>query len=180
MKQALFAVVEGINTLIDERKKRQQQRLKNLGEKLFSVEEELGSARKQMTLDALTQLFNRGALDLQLERTASVSFFSGTAACILMVDVDHFKHINDTYGHPAGDVVMQQLANRLVSTFPRKTDFIAGMEGKSFVYCFKELVRTEPTFGRTVVGCCTTRGISVSRYPNPSHSVSRCGGVKAW
>jgi diguanylate cyclase len=132
VKKALFAVVEGINTLIEERKKRQQQRLKNLGEKLRAVEEELGSARKQMSLDALTQLFNRGALDLQLERTASVSFFSGTSACILMVDVDHFKHINDTYGHLAGDAVLQQLANRLVSTFPRKTDFIARYGGEEF------------------------------------------------
>ncbi|MDH5700362.1 MAG: diguanylate cyclase, partial [Nitrospirota bacterium] len=102
VKQALLAVVEGISALVDERKERQQQRLENLGEKLRIVEEELGGARKQMTLDALTQLYNRGALDLQLERTASVSFFSGTSACILMVDVDHFKHVNDTYGHPAG------------------------------------------------------------------------------
>ena len=132
VKHALFAVVQGINTLIDERKKRQQQRLSRLGEKLRAVEEELGSARKQMTLDALTQLYNRGALDLQLERTASVSFFSGTSACILMVDVDHFKHINDTFGHPAGDAVLQQLANRLVSTFPRKTDFIARYGGEEF------------------------------------------------
>lgn len=132
VKQALFAVVQGINSLIEERKKRQQQRLKKLGEKLRAVEEELGSARKQMTLDSLTQLYNRGALDLQLERTASVSFFSGTSACILMVDVDHFKQINDTYGHQAGDGVLQQLANRLVSTFPRKTDFIARYGGEEF------------------------------------------------
>lgn len=132
VKQALLAVVEGISALVDERKVRQQQRLENLGEKLRIVEEELGGARKQMTLDALTQLYNRGALDLQLERTASVSFFSGTSACILMVDVDHFKHVNDTYGHPAGDVVLQQLAKRLVSTFPRKTDFIARYGGEEF------------------------------------------------
>jgi len=132
VKQALFAVVQGINMLIDERTKRQQHRLKTLGEKLRVVEEELGNARKQMTLDSLTQLYNRGALDLQLERTASVSFFSGTSACILMVDVDHFKHINDTYGHPVGDAVLQQLANRLVSTFPRKTDFIARYGGEEF------------------------------------------------
>ena len=49
-----------------------------------------------------------------------------------MVDVDHFKHINDTYGHPAGDAVLQELANRLVSTFPRKTDFIARYGGEEF------------------------------------------------
>jgi diguanylate cyclase len=132
VKLALFAVVQGINTLIDERKKRQQHRIKKLGEKLSAVEEELGSARKQMTLDALTQLYNRGALDLQLERTVSVNFFSGASSCILMVDVDHFKHINDTYGHPAGDAVLQQLADRLISTFPRKTDFIARYGGEEF------------------------------------------------
>ncbi|HSF08764.1 MAG TPA: GGDEF domain-containing protein [Nitrospirales bacterium] len=132
VKQALCAVVQGISTLMDERKNRQQQRLKRLGEKLHAVEAELGSTRKQLTLDSLTQLYNRGALDLQLERTASLSFFSGTPACILMVDVDHFKHINDTYGHPAGDVVLQHLAKRLVATFPRKTDFIARYGGEEF------------------------------------------------
>ncbi|WP_447965107.1 diguanylate cyclase [Nitrospira sp. Ecomares 2.1] len=132
VKQALLAVVEGISALVDERKERQQQRLESLGEKLRVVEEELGGARKLMTLDALTQLYNRGALDLQLERTAGMSFFSGTLACILIVDVDHFKHVNDTYGHPAGDVVLQQLAKRLVSTFPRKTDFIARYGGEEF------------------------------------------------
>ncbi|WNM63828.1 GGDEF domain-containing protein [Candidatus Nitrospira neomarina] len=132
VKQALLAVVEGISALVDERKERQQQRLENLGEKLRLVEEELGGARKQMTLDALTQLYNRGALDLQLERTAGMSFFSGTSACILMVDIDHFKLVNDTYGHPAGDVVLQQVAKRLVSTFPRKTDFIARYGGEEF------------------------------------------------
>ncbi|GJL68369.1 MAG: hypothetical protein NPIRA06_10040 [Nitrospirales bacterium] len=132
VKQALLALVEGISALVDERKERQQQRLEGLGEKLRVVEEELGGARKLMTLDALTQLYNRGALDLQLERTAGMSFFSGTLACILMVDVDHFKHVNDTYGHPAGDVVLQQLAKRLVSTFPRKTDFIARYGGEEF------------------------------------------------
>ncbi|MGP0591848.1 GGDEF domain-containing protein [Nitrospira sp. T9] len=132
VKQALLAVVEGISALVDERKERQQQRLENLGEKLRLVEEELGGARKQMTLDGLTQLYNRGALDLQLERTAGMSFFSGTSACILMVDIDHFKLVNDTYGHPAGDVVLQQVAKRLVSTFPRKTDFIARYGGEEF------------------------------------------------
>ena len=49
-----------------------------------------------------------------------------------MVDIDHFKHISDTYGHPAGDAVIQQLADRLVSTFPRKTDFVARYGGEEF------------------------------------------------
>jgi len=132
VKQALLSVVQGMNSVIDERKKRQQQRVKRLGEKLREVEQELGSVRKEMELDPLTRLYNRGALDLQLERTASVSFFSETSVCIFMVDIDHFKQVNDTHGHPAGDAVIQQLADRLVSTFPRKTDFIARYGGEEF------------------------------------------------
>ncbi len=130
VKQALQSVVQGMNAVIDERKRRQQQRVKRLGEKLREVENELGSVRKEMELDPLTRLYNRGALDVQLERTASVSFFSGTPACVFMVDIDHFKQINDTHGHPAGDAVIQQLADRLVSTFPRKTDFVARYGGE--------------------------------------------------
>ena len=49
-----------------------------------------------------------------------------------MVDIDHFKQINDTHGHPAGDAVIQQLADRLVATFPRKTDFVARYGGEEF------------------------------------------------
>jgi len=132
VKEALLSVVQDMNVVIDARKNRQQQRIKRLGEKLRVVEQELGSARKQMTLDPLTQLYNRGALDLQLERTASLSFFSETPACVFMIDIDHFKQINDTHGHPAGDAVIQQLANRLVSTFPRKTDFVGRYGGDEF------------------------------------------------
>ncbi len=132
VKQALLEVVQGMNVVIDERKKRQQQRVQRLGEKLQEVEKELGSVRKEMELDPLTRLFNRGALDLQLERTASMGFFSENPACVFIVDIDHFKHINDTHGHPAGDAVIQQLADRLVSTFPRKTDFVARFGGEEF------------------------------------------------
>jgi len=132
VKKALLSVVQGMNSVIDERRKRQQDRIKRLGEKLRTVEKELGSVRKEMVLDPLTRLYNRGALNLQLERTSSVSFFSETPACVFMVDIDHFKQINDTHGHPAGDAVIQQLADRLVSTFPRKTDFVARYGGEEF------------------------------------------------
>ncbi len=132
VKQALLSVVQGINFVIDERKRRQQERVQLLGEKLRAVEKELGSARKEMELDPLTRLYNRGALDLQLERTVSISFFSETPACVFMVDIDHFKMINDSHGHPAGDAVIQQLADRLVSTFPRKSDFVARYGGEEF------------------------------------------------
>ena len=132
VKQALLTVVEGIKSLVDERKQRQEQRVQQLGEKLRSVERELGTARKQMMEDPLTRLFNRKALNEQLQRVADLSFFSGSPTCLLIVDIDFFKRINDGYGHPVGDVVLQQLADRLVSTFPRKSDFIARYGGEEF------------------------------------------------
>ena len=58
-----------MNAVVDERKERQQRRIKRLAEKLRLVEQELGSVRKEMKLDPLTRLYNRGALDLLLERT---------------------------------------------------------------------------------------------------------------
>ena len=130
MKRALLEAAHSISHLLEERKQHQQARVETLGSKLQKVQEELGQARKQMTLDPLTQLYNRSALDTQLERVVGLSILSGSAASLFMVDIDHFKHVNDTYGHRAGDAVLQQVADRLVSTFLRKSDFIARYGGE--------------------------------------------------
>ncbi|MEC4672099.1 MAG: GGDEF domain-containing protein, partial [Nitrospirota bacterium] len=56
----------------------------------------------------------------------------------LMIDIDHFKQVNDTYGHRAGDAVIRQLADRTVLTFPRKTDFVARYGGEEFVVLLQD------------------------------------------
>ena len=70
--------------------------MERLGDKLKEVEAELGYAREQMTLDPLTQLYNRAALDQHIERVSALSVISGFPACLLMIDIDHFKQVNDT------------------------------------------------------------------------------------
>lgn len=130
MKRSLKEAVSTIGRLLEERSERQRVRLESLGAKLREVQAELGNARRQMTRDALTQLYNRAALDLHLERLAALSLFSGTPATLFLVDLDYFKQVNDTYGHRAGDAVLQQVAERLVATFPRKNDFIARYGGE--------------------------------------------------
>ena len=137
MKKALRSGVEVIGKLVDNRSQHQQARLEKLGEKLKQVEAELGSARKQMVLDPLTRLYNRAALDMQMERLSGLSVLSGSPASLLMVDIDHFKEVNDTYGHRFGDAVLRQLADCLVSTFPRKNDFIARYGGEEFSVIFQ-------------------------------------------
>ena len=133
MKQALLSAVDGISQLLEERKERQQARVETLGSKLQKVQAELGQARKEMELDPLTKLYNRAALDAQLENVSSLSFLSGSVSCFVMVDIDHFKHVNDTHGHRAGDAILQQFSDRLVSTFLRKSDFVARYGGEEMV-----------------------------------------------
>ena len=130
MRTALLTAVDGIGQLLQERTQRQRVRVERLGSKLREVEAELGNAKKQMKLDPLTQLYNRAALDIHLERVAGLCILSGSPATVFMVDVDHFKQVNDTYGHPAGDAVLRQLADLVVSVFPRKNDFIARYGGE--------------------------------------------------
>jgi diguanylate cyclase (GGDEF)-like protein len=56
----------------------------------------------------------------------------GEAAALLIVDADHFKRVNDRYGHPAGDAVLKALADCLVRNFPRKSDMVARYGGEEF------------------------------------------------
>ena len=63
--------------------------------------------------DGLTGLFNRRHLDEELGRRNTDSLRHGEAICVLLLDLDHFKHINDAYGHPAGDLVLRAFADRI-------------------------------------------------------------------
>jgi len=60
--------------------------------------------------DPLTKLFNRAAVDEQTGRVLGIKALAGQPACLFMVDIDHFKNVNDSYGHPAGDAVLKGLA----------------------------------------------------------------------
>jgi len=93
---------------------------------------DLMAVREKVNLNALTQLHNRGAFDEVLARQIDFSFLSGQPVALLMLDLDNFKMINDTYGHPAGDLVLQTVANAIVRVFPRRSDFIARYGGEEF------------------------------------------------
>lgn len=82
--------------------------------------------------DALTGLANRGQFNEKIIESVNRSMRSGQGLAVLYLDIDHFKNINDTYGHHAGDLVLKQFALRLQDTV-RKTDIVARLGGDEFV-----------------------------------------------
>jgi len=82
--------------------------------------------------DALTGVANRRHLEWRLSEEIERARRYRYPLSLLMVDIDHFKQINDTYGHQVGDAVLQQLAYRLRNTL-RRTDFVARYGGEEFI-----------------------------------------------
>ncbi len=81
--------------------------------------------------DALTGLANRRAFELALGREVDRVARSGEPALLLAMDIDHFKRVNDTYGHPAGDQVIQAVAAALIDSV-RPMDLVARVGGEEF------------------------------------------------
>ncbi len=82
-------------------------------------------------IDALTGLWNRGYLNDQLAMEISSRQRSGLAFSLALVDIDHFKPINDTYGHPFGDRVIQGVAGAL-NRLSRDSDIVCRYGGEEF------------------------------------------------
>ncbi|MED5622269.1 GGDEF domain-containing protein [Ideonella sp. BN130291] len=87
---------------------------------------------RQATTDALTRVLNRYAFMAALEREAAAAARTGQPLCIAMVDLDHFKAVNDRHGHLAGDAALRHVARMLRRTV-RKSDWLARFGGEEFV-----------------------------------------------
>jgi len=85
--------------------------------------------------DRLTSLANRGFFDESLMRLGALAARSGDSVAVAMIDIDHFKRFNDTYGHLAGDEALRTVA-RLISKSFRATDLMARYGGEEFAGVF--------------------------------------------
>jgi two-component system, cell cycle response regulator len=103
-------------------------RILHLQDDLIAAREEL---RVQATRDALTGLFNRAAFEDLFSRELDRAARSLTPTGLLMLDLDHFKILNDTNGHPAGDKVLRETARRLKGQV-RSYDIVGRLGGEEF------------------------------------------------
>jgi two-component system, cell cycle response regulator len=107
-----------------------------VGERILLLEDRLVEARENMrfraTHDQLTSLLNRGAIMDLLTRELHRSRREEKTTAILLGDVDHFKRVNDTYGHVVGDEVLVEIAKRLLGDV-RSYDFVGRYGGEEFL-----------------------------------------------
>lgn len=112
------------------------QRLRQGREKLSAANQALLESNKELhqlsITDGLTGLFNRKHIMELLEREISRSRRYGRPVTILMLDIDHFKQVNDSYGHQAGDAVMCRLSDVLRSMV-RQVDDVGRYGGEEFL-----------------------------------------------
>lgn len=146
LKQVLDSHLEGLLGTMDEHQQqrdlREQEvaaRLKGLAERVAHMEQEaqgyrehLEVQRQKALLDPLTGLPNRAAWSERLDYEVNAWHQRGNSLSLAMLDLDHFKRINDGYGHLAGDKVLKIIAN-VLSKRLRPTDFIARFGGEEFV-----------------------------------------------
>jgi diguanylate cyclase (GGDEF)-like protein len=87
--------------------------------------------QKIVVRDALTNVYNRGFFDEAIEKYVAMAKRSGRPICMMMVDVDYFKRVNDTYGHAEGDLVLQLIA-AAISASLRISDYVCRYGGEEF------------------------------------------------
>ena len=109
---------------------------------LVVSQDELQRKRHEALTDAITGLANHRAVMSRIdEEVARCQRMQGSCA-VLFVDLDHFKRINDTWGHRAGDAILRELGNRLRSTL-RKIDFVGRYGGEEFAVVLVDINRDQ-------------------------------------
>jgi diguanylate cyclase len=106
-------------------------RLKQSVQTIKTLEHTLDDVRREATTDGLTGIANRRAFDTILRETAGEAMNSGDDLSVLIVDIDHFKTFNDTWGHQTGDEVLRLVASTLQQNI-RGQDTAARYGGEEF------------------------------------------------
>ena len=132
------SVVDIVARLIDETVRMQassrglQEELAKTNEDLSNLRTEFKRVREESIVDPLTGIHNRRAFDNALADACEHAKTGNEALCLLLVDIDHFKKVNDNYGHVVGDAVLKQVSN-VLNDVVRDGDILARYGGEEFV-----------------------------------------------
>jgi len=112
--------------------KKEDDEIKRLKEKIMMLEGKVKKLSKELKTDFLTNIANKKAVEEELQKQESSFKRYNTNYSVVFFDIDHFKHVNDTYGHDAGDVILKSLG-LLFKRYARDVDLIGRFGGEEFV-----------------------------------------------
>ena len=113
-----------------------EQKLEASRDDIAGLQRDLDEVRRESMLDPLTKIFNRKSFDEGMLK-AFADAENGTQFCLMLVDIDHFKRFNDTWGHQTGDQVLRLVAMTLKSNIKGK-DMAARYGGEEFAAILPE------------------------------------------
>jgi diguanylate cyclase (GGDEF)-like protein len=131
--------------------------------------------RHQSTIDPLTGLYNRRFFDESLKRELARAQRSRSACSVVMVDLDHFKRINDTYGHDGGDLVLQAAA-RIITDRVRASDVVCRYGGEELILMLPDCSIEEAAKCAESIRASLT-GIAIQHLGQTINGVSASFGI---
>lgn len=160
----------------------QAERLKNQIDEINELQEQL---QDQATHDALTGLCNRRIMDQVLSRQLTVCKQLKLGFCIVIIDVDNFKHINDKYGHQVGDILLQEFGKNILAS-TRTDDFSCRLGGDEMLMAFQNMTLREAANKAEILrhkldaiaieregkNISTTVSMGIASYPADGNSIN--------
>lgn len=171
-------------------KSREQQRLiqRELKQQIEANQQLQEQLQEQANRDPLTGLYNRRYLDDSLNREIARCLRQGDPLSLILIDLDHFKAVNDDYGHNAGDRVINQLA-MVLTTLSRTSDIVCRFGGEEFLVVlpgtgleaaearaeeYRRLFKNTPTsFDDTTLSVTLSAGVACSYQELPPEELIR-------
>ncbi|MES3037104.1 MAG: diguanylate cyclase [Bdellovibrionota bacterium] len=133
---------EFIDTYIQyqsEKDDRRMKRMTHVKKNLTSVKKQLSEAHQTLRTDHLTGALNRKSFEEQAAKVQTMLEMAKVPACLIMLDIDHFKKVNDTFGHHVGDSVLKNCVKLLKEIFNRPEDTVARIGGEEFAVILSDM-----------------------------------------
>ncbi len=178
LRREAMTAAELVGTAIARRSERHRVQLGELAGHIRDLSLQLQDAKRAGQMDALTKIHNRACFDEYLTKISELTALFAQPVCLVMIDVDRFKSINDTCGHGAGDEALKTVADCLVRTFPRRGDLVARLGGDEFVVVLRD-IRIDDARGLAQRLVEAVRGVKLANR-TPAIALSVSVGVAEW